>query len=214
MIEPAKRSFDFEALPFDACYRLMTATIVPRPIAWITTISSDGVVNAAPYSFFNMMGSAPPVVAIGAMARAGQPKDTAANIRDTGGFVVNLVPERLKNQMNITCVDAPADIDELQLAGLTSAPSTRIAAPRIAEAPVAFECQRLQMVETGPSQFVIIGRVIMAHIAEEWIEGDDRPRVDTPGLGLIGRMHGSDMYARTSDLFSMPRQTWPLPGKD
>ena len=211
MSEAAKRAFDFEAMPSDASYRLMTATVVPRPIAWVTSLAPDGTPNAAPYSFFNVMGANPPVVAIGVIARAGAIKDTASNIRATGDFVVNVVPQRLKDQMNITCVDAPPEVDEIALAGLAAVPSTKIRAPRIAEAPVAFECVLHTLLETGPSQFLVVGRVVMAHIAESVLEGDERPRVDTPGLGLLGRMHGADWYARTSDLFQLPRPTWPLP---
>jgi flavin reductase (DIM6/NTAB) family NADH-FMN oxidoreductase RutF len=199
--EAAKRAFDFEAMPSDACYRLMTATILPRPIAWVTSLAPDGTPNAAPYSFFNMMGSNPPIVAIGALARAGSVKDTATNIRATGDFVVNVVPERLKDAMNLTCVDAPPEVDEIALAGLSAVPSTKVAAPRIGEAPVAFECMLHTLLETGPSQVLIVGRVVMAHIAESVLDGEERPRVDTPGLGLVGRMHGADWYARTSDLF-------------
>src|SRR5262245_58782328 len=131
--------FDMEALPRQDCYKILVASIVPRPIAWITTKSRDGAVNAAPFSFFNAMGSDPPTVAIGIMHREGRLKDTAANIIETSEFVVNLVSEATADAMNVTCIDAPPEVDELQLAKLTAVPSRSVAPPRIGEAPVAFE---------------------------------------------------------------------------
>ncbi len=116
-------------------YRLLASTVMPRPIAWVVTCSADGLINAAPYSFFNLFGSDRPTVALGILARPGQPKDTAANIRATGEFVVNLVPYGLAQAMNATCVDAPPEVDELALAGLDSTPSLAIRPPRITASP-------------------------------------------------------------------------------
>ncbi len=213
MTPDGKVTFDFETMPADQSYRLLVSTVVPRPIAWVTTITADGVVNAAPYSFFNALGSAPPVMAIGTLARTGSAKDTASNVIASRCFVVNLVPERLSEQMNLTCVDAPSDMSELDIAGLKAAPSLKVAAPRIAESPVSFECVLIEAVETGPAQHAILGRVVACHIAADALTGpEDRPRVATEAIGLIGRMHGSDWYARTSDLFQMPRPVWPPKG--
>ncbi|WP_315855155.1 flavin reductase family protein [Chenggangzhangella methanolivorans] len=115
---PASRHFDFGAMAAEDRYRLLTAAVLPRPIAWVTSASPAGEINAAPYSFFNVFGSDRPVVALGVLARPERPKDTAANIRATAEFVVNLVPYELAEAMNVTCVDAPAGVDELDLAGL------------------------------------------------------------------------------------------------
>jgi flavin reductase (DIM6/NTAB) family NADH-FMN oxidoreductase RutF len=124
------RSFDFESMTAEACYRLMVSSIVPRPIAWVVSRSTAGVLNAASYSF-NMMGSEPPILAIGALpGRAGH-KDTAANVRETGEFVVNLVSVGLKDAMNATCVDAPSEIDELAHAGFETTRSTKVGPPRV-----------------------------------------------------------------------------------
>ena len=117
--------FDMEALEAQNRYKILAATVTPRPIAWVTTLSESGVVNAAPYSFFNAMGHEPPTVAIGLLAGSGRFKDTAANILETGEFVVNLVAETNAEAMNVTCIDAPPDVDELALAGLTPAASHR-----------------------------------------------------------------------------------------
>lgn len=199
--------FDFEAMPAEARYRLLVSTIVPRPIAWVVTKSpSTGVVNAAPYSFFNVMGSDPPVVAIGVLGNAGGYKDTARNILEAGEFVVCLVSEEVAPAMNQTCADAPPDVGELDLADLTAVPSAKVAPPRIGESPVAMECRRLHALELGPRQVMVIGQVVQMHIARRVLTGDPaRPRVDTPALRMIGRMHGSGTYARTTDLFDMPR---------
>ncbi|WP_158818827.1 flavin reductase family protein [Methylocapsa sp. S129] len=203
------RSFDFESMTAEACYRLMVSSIVPRPIAWVVSRSGAGVLNAAPYSFFNMMGSEPPILAIGALPGRIGHKDTVANVMETGEFVVNLVPDKMKEAMNATCIDAPPEIDELAHAGIETTRSTKVGPPRVRDSPVAFECRTLQLIETGPCQTLILGQVVMAHFAEAVLIVGDRPRVQTEAMNLIGRMHGADMYVRTTDLFSMPRPVWP-----
>lgn len=202
-----RRSFDFGAMTGPDCYRLMASSIVPRPIAWVVTQALDGTRNAAPYSFFNMMGSEPPIVAIGVLAGATGVKDTAANIAETNEFVVHLVSEQLAEQMNSTSASLAPEADELALAGIETVAATVVRPPVIAAAPVAFECRALNMIEAGPRQFVIIGQVLMAHFDKAILTDEDgaRPRVRTEDIGLIARMHGTDMYARTTDLFSMQR---------
>lgn len=203
------RHFDFAAMAAADRYRLLASTIMPRPIAWVVTCSPDGNVNAAPYSFFNLFGADRPVVALGILARPGRPKDTAANIRATGEFVVNLVPFALVESMNATCVDAPPDIDELVLAGLDTRPSLAIRPPRIAASPVAFECRTSHLLETGPGQMLVVGEVLHAHYALRVLTGDmERPRVDHAALDLVGRMYGASAYTRTRDLFDLPRPVW------
>ncbi len=118
--------FDFETLPVADRYKIMTSTIVPRPIAWVTTLSKDGIRNAAPISFFNGMGKDPPVLALGIQPNDGSLKDTARNILDTHEFVVNLVPESAAQAMNITSIDAPPDVDELALANIATVPSLKV----------------------------------------------------------------------------------------
>src|SRR4051812_38968386 len=113
--------FDMETLEAQNRYKILTATVTPRPIAWVTTRSEDGIVNAAPYSFFNVLGHEPPTLAIGMLADPGRFKDPATNILATGEFVVNLVSEANAAAMNVPCIDAPAEVDELALAGLTAA---------------------------------------------------------------------------------------------
>jgi flavin reductase (DIM6/NTAB) family NADH-FMN oxidoreductase RutF len=191
--------FEFDNTPNENIYKLLVSTIVPRPIAWVTTQDIDGTVNAAPFSFFNAVSGNPPVVAIGIGGRGpGDVKDTGGNIRRTGQFVVNLVSNALAEQMNITAIDFEKAVNELAEAGLTTAPSSRVKPPRIAESPVSFECERLVIVEVGVDRAVILGNI------------------DTPKLDLVGRMHGRGWYARTTDRFDMPRidvADWPQRAK-
>ena len=200
--------FDMETLEASSRYKILTATVTPRPIAWVTTLSEDGVVNAAPYSFFNVLGHEPPTLAIGLLAGRGRFKDTATNILATGEFVVNLVSEANATAMNITCVDAPPDVDELALAGLTAVASHKIRPPRIAESPVSFECRTHASLVTGPRQTAVIGRIVCAHVDDAAVQDKERCHIDTPALQLIGRMHGSGWYARSTDLFQLDRPRW------
>lgn len=200
--------FDMATLPPQDRYKIMTATIVPRPIAWITTLSREGVLNAAPFSFFNMMGNDPPTVAIGIMPKAGVLKDTAANILETGEFVVNLVAETDASAMNLTCIDAPPEVDELALAELEAVASRFVAPPRIKTARVAFECQSLTTLVTGPLQTIVIGRVLCAHVEDRFVLDVERCHIDTVALELVARMHGGSAYLRSSDLFHLARPSW------
>jgi len=206
--------FDVVGTTNENVYKLLVATIGPRPIAWVTTQDVDGTLNAAPFSFFNAMSGNPPVVAFGIGGRApGDVKDTGGNIRRTGQFVVNLVNYKLAQQMNITAIDFPNSVNEIAEAGLTTAASTRVKPPRIAEAPVSMECERLVIVDVGIDRAVVLGKVVAFHIQDEFVMDPDRCYIDTPKLDLIGRMHGSGWYARTTDRFDMPRinvNDWPL----
>jgi flavin reductase (DIM6/NTAB) family NADH-FMN oxidoreductase RutF len=183
--------FDMETLEAQNRYKILTATVTPRPIAWITTLSASGVINAAPFSFFNVMGHEPPTVAIGLLAGSER-----------------FVAESNAEAMNITCLDAPPEIDELTLAGLTPAASQAVRPPRIAESPVSFECRVLTSLVTGPRQTAVIGRVVRAHVDDAVILDKERCHIDTQALRLIARMHGSGWYARSTDLFQIDRPTW------
>ncbi|MBL4916163.1 flavin reductase family protein [Szabonella alba] len=199
-------NFDVADLPPGLAYKLLTATIVPRPIGWVSTIGPGGAVNLAPFSFFNAMGGAPPVVALGLMrAPAGGRKDTARNIADQGEFVVNLVSEDLLPQMSMTSAPLPPEESELEAAGLTALASVHIAPPRLAESPVSFECRTLHCLETGPDQILVVGSVLAIHVADRFVLDAERGHIDTPALGLVARMHGAGWYARSSDLVQLDR---------
>ncbi len=198
--------FDFSAVSGRDRYKLMVATIVPRPIAWVVTRSRAGVVNAAPYSFFNGVSADPPLLSISIEARAdGSPKDTAMNIRESGQFVVNLVNEAMARAMVATAVDFAPEVSEVTEAGLAVAASTRVGPPRLADSPVAFECETYQTVSLPHGRDLVIGRVVTMHIADAAVLDASRCYVDTPALDLVGRMHGSGWYSRTRDRMEIER---------
>ena len=198
--------FDMRQLAADIRYKVLTATVTPRPIAWVTTCSSDGIANAAPFSFFNVLGHEPPTVALGLLRHPGKgSKDTAQNILETGEFVIHLVPHEMAAPMNETCVDAPRGVDELALAGLKTLPSRNVAPPRIVGCPVAFECRSILNQETGPRQFAVIGEVLCGHVDDAFVIDADKGYIDTLGLDLIARMHGSGWYSRPGGLFQLVR---------
>ncbi len=199
--------FDFAALADRDRYKLLVSTVVPRPIAWVVTQSAAGVVNAAPYSFFNAISGEPPLLAVSIEGRAGERKDTAVNIRETGQFVVNLVSDAMSTEMVVTAIDFEPGVSEVAEAGLATLPSVRIAPPRIADSPVAFECELSQTVELPGNRDLVLGRVVMMHVADHAVLDAARCYIDTPKLGLVGRMHGGGWYARTTDLFEVPRIT-------
>lgn len=194
-------------LPLATRYKIMTSTITPRPIAWVTSVSAQGVVNAAPYSFFNAVGAEPPLVVLGLMKdlRTRALKDTARNILDNGEFVVNLVTEADAAAMNETSADAPPEVSEVDYANLRTVPSTVVAPPRIATSPVSLECRKVVALDVGTVQTVLIGEVLVAHIADQFIADREKLYFDTPGMKLVGRTHGSGWYARTSDQFELVR---------
>ncbi|SDO50277.1 flavin reductase family protein [Afipia sp. GAS231] len=198
--------FDMNALPADIRYKILTATVTPRPIAWITTQAANGTTNAAPFSFFNVMGHEPPTVAVGILRSPERGfKDTANNILSTGEFVIHLVTAAMAEAMNATCVNVPPEVDELKWAGIRVEPSNMVAPPRIADCPVAFECRSLASVVTGPYQVTVIGQIVCAHVSDEFVVDARRGYIDTPALKLISRMHGSGWYAHSTDLFQLAR---------
>ena len=202
--------FDMAAEPYIVSYKIMNSTITPRPIAWVTTVSADGQLNCAPHSFFNAMGYDPPLIALGLIKnpKTGGDKDTAANILATGEFTIGLVAEADAERMNLTSVDAPSDVNELDLAGIETLPSSRIRPPIIASSPVSFECRRVAALDIGKGQTIFVGEVLVTHIADEFVIDRDRLHLDTPGMRLVARMHGAGWYLKSTDLFEMPRPSY------
>ncbi len=200
--------FDFDKIAAQDRYKLLVATVGPRPIAWAVTQDAKGVVNAAPFSFFNCVSGEPPLVIIGIGGRRpGDAKDTGNNIRETGQFVVNLVSDANAQQMNITAIDFPPGVDELKEAGLTTLPSVKVKPPRIAESPVAFECERFMNIDVGIDRTLVLGRVLAVHVHDDCVLDPARCHIDNAKLDLIGRLHGAGWYSRTRDRFDMPRIT-------
>ena len=185
-------------------YPLLASLVTPRPIALVTSRSADGKVNAAPFSFFNVLGANPPIVAFAPGDRDdGTPKDTALNIRATHEFVVNLVDEALAEAMNQCAAPLPYGENELARAGLTAAPSSTVKAPRIAEAPASLECVEWGTLQIGGNR-VVIGLVKRLHLRDELFDAAKK-RIHADKLFLIGRMASPHWYCRTRDRFEMIR---------
>ncbi len=187
-------------------YKLMIGTVVPRPIAWVSTISRDGVRNLAPYSFFNAVSADPPVVCFApARKPAGdQRKDTLRNIEDTGEFVVNIVSGALAEAMNQTAAEVGPEVDEFELAGVTPEAASVVSAPMVLEAPAKLECRVKQILPMGDrptSGILVLGDVVCFHYAEGLVENY---RVDPEKLDAVGRMGGMS-YARTRERFELIR---------
>lgn len=198
--------WDMRTLGARDAYKLLGSCIVPRPIAWVSSQSSDGIDNLAPFSFFNAVGNDPPVVVIGLVKAADRElKDTASNIRATGEFVINLVSEHDAQRMNQTSSNLPPEGDEAVAAGIEMLPSLAVRPMRVASAPAAFECRTLHYIETGPSQIAVLGEVLMCHVQDRFITDPERIHLDIEGMQLIARMHGAGWYSRQTDLFEMLR---------
>lgn len=193
----------FSEITARQAYKVMIGTVVPRPIAWVTTISPDGVVNAAPYSFFNCLSADPPILALGVENKPGLSfKDTAYNIRHTEVFTVNIVDFANVEAMAATAAPFDPEVDELKMAGLTAIDGTMVACPRIAEAPVSFECRRHISIAVSSAREIILGRIEMAHVREDIIDLETYYS-DSQKLDAIGRM-GGDGYSMTRQVFDLP----------
>ena len=199
--------FDLQKLASRNRYKLLVGLVVPRPIAWVTTLDENGVVNAAPFSFFNVMGSDPPIVAFGPSWRPdGSNKDTPQNIRLTGEFVINMVDENCAAQMNICAIDFPRGESEIAAAKLELAPAVRVKVPRIAASPAQLECREHSTIEIGHTR-VVLGEVLHLHIRDDLVDAE-KFYVAGEKMHLIGRMHGPGGYTRTRDYFEIPRLSY------
>jgi len=193
-------------------YGVMIRCIVPRPIAWVSTISPEGVANLAPFSFFTGVTSNPPTVcfAPGRRGGSGERKDTLRNVEDTGEFVVNMVSDDLAEKMNETAMDFPPEVDEFAEAGVTAVASAVVAAPRVAESPVSFECRRYDVVNVGPEGpgggALVIGEIVMIHIDDRVLRDG---KVDPELLRPLARLGGLE-YAKLGERFAMKRRKYPL----
>jgi flavin reductase (DIM6/NTAB) family NADH-FMN oxidoreductase RutF len=187
-------------------YQYLVGIVTPRPIAWVTTLSPTGVVNLAPFSFFNAFGANPPVVVFSpTLRRDGSRKDTLLNLEKLGEFVVHAAVAPLAETVNLTSKEIPGDESEVQLAGVTLAPSVKVKPPRVKEAPVAMECVVKQIIPCGNgpiSANLVIGEVVMIHIADEVLDG--KGGVDPRKLKTVARLGGA-FWCHTSDLFELKR---------
>ncbi len=186
-------------------YKLLIGSIVPRPIAFVSTLDRNGHRNLAPFSFFNGVCSHPPIILFSTVVRKdGKQKDTLNNIEATKEFVVNIVSEKFIREMNICSADVPPDVDEFQLSGLTAVPSDEVQPSRVGESLIQMECKLVTTIHFGEgpgSGSTIFGEVLRFHIADELFQNY---RINPAGLDAVGRM-GGPTYTRTHDRFDLPR---------
>jgi flavin reductase (DIM6/NTAB) family NADH-FMN oxidoreductase RutF len=205
------RSFDPAREPVQNIYKLMIGTIVPRPIAFVSSLDGHGVRNLAPFSYFTAVSADPPVVLFCPSVRRDDPqrglvahKDTLLNVIATREFVINVVTEAIVEKMNLTSAQVPPEVDEFELAGLTPLPSELVKPPRVAESPVQMECRLRQIVEVSDRPAggsIVMGEVLRFHVREDLVENF---RVDPEKLAAVGRM-GGPTYVRTRDRFDLKR---------
>ncbi len=187
-------------------YKFLTGSIIPRPVAFITSLSENGIVNGAPFSYFNIVSSHPPLLSVSIQRKDGVQKDTSRNIIEKGEFVVHITDETNVEKVNKTAASIPANESEVEMAGLTTVKSIKVAAPGIQEAKIRMECVLEHWIELGGNGDVvgcdlIIGRVVHYHIEESLY---DHGRIDPEKLGAISRLAGSN-YAKIGEIFTLER---------
>jgi flavin reductase (DIM6/NTAB) family NADH-FMN oxidoreductase RutF len=208
---PKLRDIDpAEISPADL-YALLTGCVVPRPIAFVSSLSASGAANLAPFSFFNAGGANPPSIMFSTVTSgAGRDKDTLHNVRATGEYVVHIAPWHLRERMNQTSADYPPEVDEFEMAGFTKAPSVKVKPWRAAECPIAMECRLFRILEHGEGAFgahYVIGEVVLFHVAESLLTG---LRVDSASIDAIARLGGPNYTRVTKEsVFAMPRPVLP-----
>jgi flavin reductase (DIM6/NTAB) family NADH-FMN oxidoreductase RutF len=206
MCEKGMRVIDPGQIDYNDIYKLMIGMVVPRPIAFVSTVDAAGIHNLAPFSYFTACGSNPPVVCFSASVRSGaRPyKDTLHNVEATGEFVVNIVSEEFAEQMNRTSAEVAPEVDEFTLSGLTPLASDLVKPPRVAESKAQMECRLHQIVRVSDKPgggILVLGEVLRFHVLDSLLEGY---RIDPEKLNAIGRM-GGPTYVRTHDRFDMQR---------
>ncbi|MEM0543593.1 flavin reductase family protein [Flavobacterium sp. j3] len=198
--------FNPNNLERSAIYKLLTGSIIPRPIGWISSISEDGINNLAPFSYFNMLGDDPPHLMFSTGIGNRTQKDTLVNVLATKQFVVNMVTEELVEQMNITAKAVPYDVDEFELAGVTPIASKKIKPMRVKESPINFECELVHHYfledHKNGGACVLIGRIVMMHFDETVLA--DNYKINLENYNPIARLAGSN-YAKLGELFSIKR---------
>ena len=193
---------------FEGFNRVLTGVVVPRPIAFVSSVSASGLINLAPYSFFNAVAYNPPTIVFSSSRHIGdKAKDTLANIEETGEFVVNMVVDEIAEAMNSTAAEYPAEVDEFEIAGLTAVHSLIVQPPRVAESPVNMECRLNQIVPIGEGihqHGLVIGEIVLMHVRDDIIDGH---RINHDRLHPTGRLAGN-MYCHTADTFQMVRPSY------
>lgn len=211
MSAPAMRGIDPAEISPAEAYALLTGCVVPRPIAFVSSLSRAGIANLAPFSFFNAGGARPPSVVFAPVTGGrNRDKDTLANVRETGEYVVHVVPWSLREKMNQASADYPPEVDEFDVVGFTKVPGVRVKPWRAAECPIAMECRLFRIVEHGEGPFhanYVIGEVVYFHLAESILAGG---RVDFAKLDAIARLGGPNYTRVTAEsIFALPRPAAP-----
>lgn len=202
--------FDPQRLDTAAMYKLLIGSVVPRPIAWVSSVDAAGVRNLAPFSYFMAITHDPPTVAFSAGPRGGETsgargqKDTLSNVQATGEFVINVVDDPLAAAMNVTSGDYPPEVDEFAHAGLTAAASARVKAPRVAAAPIAMECRLAQVLPVGRlPHHLVVGEIVHLHVRDD-VYDPATGRIDMHRLRPVGRLAGH-LYTHVHDIFELKR---------
>jgi flavin reductase (DIM6/NTAB) family NADH-FMN oxidoreductase RutF len=197
--------FDPATLPPNGMYKLLISSVVPRPIAWVSSVDAAGVRNLAPFSYFMAITDDPPTIAFSCSYRgagADGKKDTLRNVEAVREFVVNVVDDDRAAQMNVTSGDYPPEVDEFETAGLAVAPGARVKAPRVADAPISMECRLDRIVPVGRANLVL-GRIVYVHVRDDLFD-PATGRVDMHRLRPVGRLCGN-LYSHIHDIFEMKR---------
>lgn len=203
----ADLSYDLDSLSQHDRYKLLISLVIPRPIALVTTVGPTGVVNAAPFSFFNIFSEHPPLCVLGLQSRPDKTlKDTSSHIRDRGAFVVNLVDEALGAQMNQCAVDFPPEVSEIDAAKLSLLPSEKIDIPRIAEAPASLECRHFTTLEVSAQRRLAIGEILHVHV-RKGLWDTEKMRIDMTQYRPLARLFGN-FYASLGEPFTHTRQSY------
>lgn len=181
-------------------YKLMTGVVVPRPIAWVTSVSADGAANLAPFSCFTFVSNKPPMVGINVGRKAGELKDTGRNVHERGEFVVHVADETMIEPVHLSAVEHPPEVSEIEVLGLATVPSERVAVPRLRDAPIALECVLHRAIAFGATgaQFVV-GEIVAFHVRDGLLDGT---KIDTAELRPIARLAGPN-YAALGEITTM-----------
>ncbi|TLS35597.1 flavin reductase family protein [Pseudalkalibacillus caeni] len=196
--------FDPKQLATKEVYKLLTGSVVPRPIAWVSTLSEEGDLNLAPFSFFTVASRQPPMLCIsigpGVGEREGTVKDTLTNIRSQEEFVINIVPSALGNPMQKSSENLPSEVNEFEAANLTPIDSSIVKPKRVKESPIQMECKLNQIIQLG-TDHLVIGEMVLYHIEEDYYLGNYK--VDFEKLRPLGRLAGN--YSESTEFFTLPR---------
>ena len=194
---------DPQTLESTAVYKLLISSVVPRPIAWVSSVDRDGVPNLAPFSYFMAITDAPPTIAFSCSARGAGKKDTLRNVEATGEFVVNITDDDCADAMNLSSGDYPPDVDEFAVTKLTALPSAVVKAPRVGEAPINMECKLVRILPVGKKASLVLGEIVQWHVRDDVYDAATG-RLDMHRLRPVGRLCGN-LYSHIHQIFEMKR---------